>query len=80
MKYLKQHKSIDECIDIMLMRGMDIPDLGHAERSLQRIGYYRLSAFAYPYRDFCPIPAPEGEAEQKVRCDKFKEGTTFDHA
>jgi abortive infection bacteriophage resistance protein len=80
LKYLKQHKSIDECIDIMLMRGMEIPDRGHAERSLHRIGYYRLSAFGYPYRDFCPIPTPDGETEQKVRCDKFKEGTSFDQA
>ncbi|MEO1988886.1 MAG: Abi family protein [Martelella sp.] len=79
MKYLKQYKSIDECIDIMMMRGMGIHDRGHAERSLHRIGYYRLSAFGYPYRDFCTIPTPEGEAEQKTRCDKFKEGTTFDH-
>tara|TARA_R110002020_G_scaffold448928_1_gene661878 strand:- start:167 stop:691 length:525 start_codon:yes stop_codon:yes gene_type:complete len=47
---------------------------------LHRIGYYGLSAFAYPYRDLCPIPTPEGEAEKKVRCDKFKKGTTFDHA
>lgn len=59
---------------------MEIPDRGHAERSLQRIGYYRLSAFGYPYRDFCSVPTPEGEADRKVRCDKFKEGTTFDHA
>ncbi|WP_243254542.1 Abi family protein [Sulfitobacter indolifex] len=59
---------------------MEIPDRGHAERSLHRIGYYRLSAFAYPYRDLCLIPTPEGEAEKKVRCDKFKKGTTFDHA
>ncbi|MBI1492693.1 Abi family protein [Halocynthiibacter styelae] len=58
---------------------MAIPDRNHAARSLHRIGYYRLSAFGYPYRDFCPIPTPGGEADGRVRCDKFKEGTTFDY-
>lgn len=70
---------IDECIVIMLMRSLGIPDRGHAERSLHSFGYDRLSAFGYPYRDFCPIPTPEGETDRKVRCHKFKEDTTFNH-
>ncbi|MEY8799470.1 Abi family protein [Leisingera sp. XS_AS12] len=59
---------------------MEIPDRCYAERSLHRIGYYRLSAFTYPFRDFCTVPAPNGGGEEKVRCDKFKAGTKFEHA
>lgn len=57
---------------------MVISDRVHAERSLGRIGYYRLSAFSYPFRDFCPVPFIKGDEKQVVRCDKFKVGTTID--
>lgn len=59
----------------MILRGLDVPDQDHALRSLHRIGYYRLSAFSYPFRDFCPLPEIEGKM---VRCDQFKSGTAFD--
>ena len=59
----------------MLLRGLVVPDRQHALRSLRRIGYYRLSAFSYPFRDFCPVHGGEDEV---VRCDKFRTGTHFD--
>lgn len=58
----------------MLLRGLKIPDMAHARRSVERIGYYRLSAFSYPFRDFCDIP----DQSKPVRCDRFKRGATFD--
>ncbi|MEY8832848.1 Abi family protein [Phaeobacter italicus] len=58
----------------MLLRGMSIPDRNYARRLVERTGYYRLSAFYYPFRRFCEVP---GE-QDKVRCDRFREGTTFD--
>jgi abortive infection bacteriophage resistance protein len=72
--HLKHYQSADESIDLMLLRGMIIPDRDHARRLIERTGYYRLSAFAYPFRDFCELPEGAG----RVRCDRFREGTTFD--
>lgn len=73
--YLKPFRPSEECLDIMLLRGLEVPDRQHALRSLRRIGYYRLSAFSYPFRDFCPVHGKENEF---VRCDKFRAGTHFD--
>ncbi|MFZ7094300.1 Abi family protein [Primorskyibacter sp. 2E233] len=74
LPHLKTYKTIDECLDMMLMRGMVIPDMDFARRMIERPGYYRLSAFYYPFRAFCEVP---GEAD-KVRCDRFRDGTRFD--
>ncbi len=54
---------------------MTIPDRDYARRLVERIGYYRLSAFYYPFRDFCTLP----QSGNKVRCDRFRAGTSFDH-
>lgn len=74
LPHLKNYITVDECLDIMLMRGMNIPDRDFARRFIERTGYYRLSAFCYPFRDFCELPGGAG----RVRCDRFRDGTTFD--
>jgi len=58
-------------------RGMSFADVDFAERCLVRIGYYRLSAYWYPFRDFCAL---DSEDDRQVRCDSFVAGTTFQHA
>ena len=58
----------------MLLRGLDIPCRAYARRTVERVGYYRISAFFYPFRDFCILPDDAG----KVRCDHFREGASFD--
>lgn len=77
LPYLKNPRTLDDSLTILALRGMHIPDREHARRTLIRLGYYRLSAYWYPFRDFCPLPDKENEL---VRCDQFKSGTTFDHA
>lgn len=56
---------------------MSINDPEFAFRCMSRIGYYRLSAYWYPFRRFCPLPPDMTTA---IRCDRFVEGTTFDDA
>lgn len=77
LAYIKTPRTLEDCINILEVRGMSTPDREHTMRSLARIGYYRLSAYWYPFRDFCPLPDKENEL---VRCDRFKDGTTFDDA
>lgn len=74
LPYTKTYRSVDECLDLLLMRDLKIPDLEHARRTIERIGYYRISAFFYPFRDFCTLPNGGG----RVRCDHFREGSSFD--
>lgn len=77
LPYLKPFKNARSNIESLAARGMKFSDYGHAERCISRIGYYRLSAYWYPFRDFCVLPGDGGE---KKRCDHFKQGTTFEQA
>ena len=49
---VKVHKEYDELVDLLLSRGMDVPDREHAIKKISQVGYYRLSGFWYP----CRIP------------------------
>tara|TARA_R110000772_G_scaffold201158_2_gene311519 strand:- start:345 stop:1301 length:957 start_codon:yes stop_codon:yes gene_type:complete len=66
-KYEKPYLSPKEQVELLMSRGMEITDLAKAEECLARIGYYRLSAYWYPFRK-----EQNGAVE-----DNFKEGTTF---
>lgn len=47
---VKEYKSYDEQIDLLSARGMDIGDRDAALATLQRVNYYRLSGYWYPFR------------------------------
>ena len=48
----KPHKNYSELVDKLINRGMIIPNRERAEKKLSQIGYYRLSGFWYPCRQF----------------------------
>lgn len=62
MRYNKPSLSFDQQYDLLLSRGLIIPDRLRAQRWLRHISYYRLSAYFLPFK--------VGE--------QFVEGTTFD--
>ena len=64
MKYNKPPLTYAQQIALMESRGLVIADKARAERYLNEISYYRLSAYSLPY--------------QQVK-DKFNTGTTFDN-
>lgn len=51
-----------------------------ALRWLQRVGYYRLSAYWYPFRVFRLVQDAQTGAIESSRTDEFVPGTTFDDA
>ena len=59
----------------MAARGMHYSDRGIALRALKRIGYYRLSAYSYPFRAPLNPGDPRGGADG--RSDAFLSGTSF---
>lgn len=71
-QYTKPFLDIFGQIALLEARGMAIPDRAKAEEYLSRIGYYRLSAFWYPFRE--TEKAPDGTT--KV-LDTFKAQTDF---
>lgn len=65
MKYSKPALSIDEQLAKLASKGLQIADPARAKECLACIGYYRLSAYAYPFK------TPPSRRQ-------FKTGTTFD--
>src|SRR5690606_21950504 len=70
--YEKPHKNLNEQVAIMQDRGMDTGELKDAVAYLKRIGYYRLSAYSYPLRQWT------GHGADAKRAETFIEGTTLD--
>lgn len=70
--YNKPYLTIPEQVDLLRARGMTVEDQAKAEEYLQRIGYYRLSAYWHPMR-------ARDAATGKV-LDSFVDGTTFKEA
>jgi abortive infection bacteriophage resistance protein len=68
----KPHKTYKELVEILESRGMIIPDKNRAQRKLSQIGYYRLSGFWYPCREF--KNGPNGEL---IRKDSFQKDINF---
>jgi len=68
MKYAKLPLTIQEQIDLLISRRMEIPDRDRAFRYLSHISYFRLRGY------WIPFEMPDDEKDHH-----FKEGTTFDH-
>lgn len=78
MKYVKPHLPYDQQLQRIVERGMPYADQKAAVRALQHIGYYRFSAYTYPFRQFNPTGA-DGRPS-RPRPDAFQEGSLFEHA
>lgn len=68
--YTKPHLTLDAQVQLLLSRGMIIPDESRAIHVLGSIGYYRLSGYWYPYR--------QQGAPGTDRLDQFDDGTMLD--
>ncbi|MCF8077523.1 MAG: hypothetical protein K9K87_15330 [Desulfotignum sp.] len=75
----KPHKSYSELVSLLISRGMIVPDKNRAERKLSQIGYYRLSGFWYPCREFRTISrqADRGIKKKPQREDFFQPNINF---
>lgn len=68
MKYAKKWISIDDQVDLPTRgKGLGCNNVDDLKRSLETIGYYRLSAYWFPYK------TSSGDGKTV-----FREGTTFD--
>ncbi|MCK9550656.1 Abi family protein [Aquamicrobium sp.] len=72
MPYTKPYLTIDQQINLIEGRGMEIPDRDKAAEYLRRIGYYRLSAYWFPFRK----RITDSSGKHKI-VDDFKAGTDF---
>ncbi|WP_434590782.1 Abi family protein [Brevibacterium sp. 1718] len=64
----KEFKSYGEQVDLLSQRGMDVGDRDTALTTMQRVNYYRLSGYWYPFR----------KKSHRGRDDEFSPGTHLD--
>ena len=65
--YSKPYKTASDLVTLLQVRGLAISDTLRAERYISNIGYYRLSAYMFP---FLLLPKTD---------HKFKVGVSFDN-
>lgn len=77
MKYVKPHLSFNEQVEHLRRRGLVVDDAALAASLLRTVGYYRLSAYAYPLRAMLPNDAKKDTPWQH-RSDQFLPGATIE--
>jgi abortive infection bacteriophage resistance protein len=48
--YTKRHLSLDEQLELLISRGLNVPNHLRAKQLLGEIGYYKVSGYSYPFR------------------------------
>lgn len=74
---VKIHLSYDDQLATMLRRGLECADRPGAIAALKRIGYYRLSAYTYPFRE---SPTEADRAAGRTRSETFRSGSSIEDA
>lgn len=77
MAYKRPWKSFTDQLQQLKDRGMIITDDAAALSYLERIGYYRLTAYWYSFRVFRLEQDPTTKALSTVRTDQFETNTQF---
>jgi abortive infection bacteriophage resistance protein len=72
MLYTKPYLSVPQQIELLKARGLIFEDESKANEYLRRIGYYRLSAYCYPFRE----STLDRDGTRRT-LDIFRTGTTF---
>ena len=78
--YDRPWKGFEEQIDLLKSRGMEIDDQSSALHHLKSLGYYRLSAYWYPFRSFELQQDKVTQAITYIRQDSFVSNTHFSDA
>jgi abortive infection bacteriophage resistance protein len=77
--YSKPHLPVDDQLALLKQRGLTILDEPGAAAWLHRLGYYRLSAYWYPFRQRKLVQVAPNSISSQV-LDDFKLGATFEDA
>lgn len=77
MNYARPWMDFSDQLELLKSRGMEAGDETAALSYLNRIGYYRLSAYWYPFRVWEMQQDPESGRITHRRTDKFMAGARF---
>ena len=77
MAYDRPWKSFQEQLTLLTERGMQVGDESAALEYLERVGYYRLSAYWYPFRVFETAGHDQHDRPVTQATDQFVPDTQF---
>ncbi|MFG6667132.1 Abi family protein [Halomonas sp. HNIBRBA4712] len=77
MTYKRPWKSFREQLDLLMARGMLVDDKPAALSYLTRVGYYRLSAYWYPFRIFETVDHDQQGRPMTLPKDRFVANAHF---
>lgn len=77
--YTKPWLSLEEQVDKLASRGVDVGSRDHAISVLRAVGYYRLTGYLYPFRLSEPYEDDRGHTRRRV-LSGYQPGTTLGHA
>lgn len=87
--YTKPWQSYEDQLDLLMARGLVVTDRAKALEYLQRIGYYRISGYWFPFRQRSGqlvLLDRNGRKPKRlnhvetIALDAFKPGATFENA
>lgn len=76
--YDKPHRSYDEQLALLQGRGLACADDAKVLDRLRAVGYYRLSAYVYPFREMLPAAQQRQASPTHYRSEVIRPETTFD--
>jgi abortive infection bacteriophage resistance protein len=76
-EYTKPHLTHQQQLAQLVGRGLACPDQRAAIDLLKTVGYYRLSAYIYPFREL--LPDRTDHSPRPYRSDRIRDGVTFEH-
>lgn len=77
--YSKQHLTYEEQLDLLESRGLTVPDRTRGVDLLTSVGYYRLSAYVYPFREMLPEDQRCVDSPVQFRAAHVRPGVTLKH-
>jgi len=77
--YAKPHLTYAEQLSLLESRGLACADRDAGLALLRGAGYYRLSAYVYPFRELLPAAEMCVASPVHYRADRVVQGTTLEH-
>lgn len=79
VEYTKPWLSLEQQVERLVSRGVDVGDRDRAVALLKAIGYYRLTGYLYPFRESEQYIDDKGRTRTRV-LSAYRPGTTLHHA
>lgn len=75
-EYTKQWLSVEDQIDKLASRGVDIHERDSCEQLLRAVGYYRVTGYLYPFRE-SEVYVDENERPRVHVLNRYRPGTSI---